>query len=136
MRTWTVVTGVLFGLLPLVAQAEPQPPTSIAYSSRDMQYIASEFFRQVRDCRSVSPGLPVGLPWTAKGSTTVRVELDLDGSVVGNPVVVKREGVDAADPAKAHQHAEMTRKAVLDCQPYSFPPHLYDIWKVIDFTEG
>ena len=67
--------------------------------------------------------------------TTVRAELNPDGTIKGTPQVIRQEGVTDSNRAQAELHKERAIKAVLLAAPYStFPAKFYEGWKVISPT--
>ena len=57
---------------------------------------------------------------------TIRIELNVDGSVVGTPSVM-----NSGDGPFFRAAADSARRAILRCQPYALPPAKYDTWREV-----
>ena len=63
--------------------------------------------------------------------TVLAWDLNPDGSLAGNPRVVRQEGITDANRAQAPRHAEQAIRAVKLAAPFSLPPEYYAAWKRI-----
>lgn len=82
----------------------------------------------VQKCWSV----PVGIRDDDQLKVVLEVNLALDGTVVGPPVLIEPE---SAESGEIRQAFEAARRALLRCEPYQLPPEKYESWKqvVIEF---
>jgi protein TonB len=64
--------------------------------------------------------------------TIVRFQLDRDGSLIGNPVVVSQGGITPSNEAQKGRHAEQAIRAVRLAAPFDLPQQFYDKWKTIN----
>lgn len=76
--------------------------------------------------------------WYApKGSeqmrTTVRFDLNRDGSLAGEPIVISQDGGNG-DADLAAEHARRARHAVIKAAPFNLPPEFYHAWKRVTLT--
>ena len=66
--------------------------------------------------------------------TVLAWDLNPDGTLNGNPRVVRQEGITDANRAQAQRHAEQAIRAVRLAAPFDLPPQYYSAWKrVSDF---
>jgi hypothetical protein len=65
---------------------------------------------------------------------TVRIALNLDGTLVANPDIVSHTGVTPANQSYARAFAESTRRAILRCAPYLLPQEDYRLWSEQELT--
>lgn len=63
--------------------------------------------------------------------TTVRFRLNKDGSLDGDPQVVRTTGQNAANSTQVKRHQEQAIRAVKLAAPFNLPEDLYNGWKVI-----
>lgn len=61
--------------------------------------------------------------------TVLAWDLNEDGSLAGNPRVVRQLGINAANRAQAARHAEQAIRAVQLAAPFNLPADYYDEWK-------
>lgn len=61
--------------------------------------------------------------------TVLAFNLNRDGSLAGNPRVVKQEGINPTNEAQAARHAEQAIRAVRLAAPFDLPDEFYDKWK-------
>jgi hypothetical protein len=71
-----------------------------------------------------NPGL--GLP-----AVKVRLELNLDGTLVRDPVIVPDQSSDTGS-AQFKAAAQSALRAVRTCAPFRLPAAQYDEWKVLE----
>lgn len=65
---------------------------------------------------------------------TVRIALNLDGTLVTNPEIVGHSGTTPANQGYARAFAESTRRAILRCAPYLLPQDDYRLWADQELT--
>lgn len=61
--------------------------------------------------------------------TILRWNLNSDGSLAGQPTVVRQEGITPANRPQAARHAEQAIRAVQLAAPFDLPEQYYDTWK-------
>lgn len=61
--------------------------------------------------------------------TVLAWDLNEDGSLAGNPRVVRQIGINDANRAQAARHAEQAIRAVQLAAPFNLPAEYYDKWK-------
>jgi outer membrane biosynthesis protein TonB len=87
----------------------------------------SAFAQRIRECWVIPPGAREG-----NITVKVRIQMNPDGSVAGDPQVMNGPGDFLFDTT-----ARSTVAAILGCQNYDFlPPEQYDVWKdlVLNFN--
>ena len=62
-------------------------------------------------------------------ATVLTWSLNRDGSLAGDPSVVRQEGITDANRPQARRHAEQAIRAVKLSAPFQLPPEYYDAWK-------
>ena len=85
------------------------------------------FVQRIRECWVIPPGAR-----EANITVKIRIQLNLDGSVIGEPEVMNGPGDFLFDTT-----ARSTKAAILQCQNYDFlPQDQYDVWKdlVLNFN--
>jgi periplasmic protein TonB len=63
--------------------------------------------------------------------TVLRFRLNPDGSLAGNPEVVRQSGVNATNETQKARHAEQAIRAVRLAAPFDLPEQFYDRWRVV-----
>lgn len=63
--------------------------------------------------------------------TILAFNLNQDGTLAGNPRVVRQEGINPTNQSQASRHAEQAIRAVRLAAPFELPPQFYDKWKRI-----
>jgi hypothetical protein len=61
--------------------------------------------------------------------TILSWDLNPDGSLAGNPRLVRQEGITDANRAQAARHVEQAIRAVRLAAPFNLPDELYPAWK-------
>ncbi|MDR2858176.1 MAG: hypothetical protein LBV50_10075 [Novosphingobium sp.] len=61
--------------------------------------------------------------------TILRWNLNRDGTLAGQPVVLRQEGITDANRPQAARHAEQAIRAVQLAAPFDLPAEYYDTWK-------
>jgi hypothetical protein len=121
----TAAMLILGGLQPAWADDPPQSRSSTPepgpppLTEAEIAGVAKE----VRLCWTLPPG-----PVEGSDIVHLRVDLAIDGSVMGRPQVTDTGRM--ADPA-FRALAETAISAVLRCQPYPLPRTKYQLWKVV-----
>jgi len=64
--------------------------------------------------------------------TIVAFDLNRDGTLAGQPVVVRQEGVNGSNRPQAGLHRENAIRAVKLAAPFQLPPEYYDAWKHVE----
>lgn len=106
------------------APAGPPPAATIGPAVRSA--LLGQIVRQIRP--KWQGRVPQGLE-TEKLVTILAWELNPDGSLAGNPELVRQEGVTAANSAQAQRHKEEAIRAVRLAAPFNLPADLYPAWK-------
>ncbi|PEQ11921.1 hypothetical protein B2G71_14135 [Novosphingobium sp. PC22D] len=63
--------------------------------------------------------------------TIVRFRLNRDGSLSGNPTIVRQTGVTPTNEAQKERHAEQAIRAVRLAAPFNLPEEFYEGWKTV-----
>lgn len=61
--------------------------------------------------------------------TVLSWDLNPDGTLAGEPRVVRQDGITDANRAQAKRHAEQAMRAVRLAAPFNLPPEYYSAWK-------
>ena len=85
--------------------------------------------RQLIPCWAPPVGL-AGVP-----AVRVRLELNLDGTRVSDPVIVPVQPGDTGS-AQFELAAQSALRAVRTCAPFRLPAARYDLWKVLEIKFG
>lgn len=64
--------------------------------------------------------------------TVVRFRLNEDGSLAGNPTVVRTEGQTAANSAQVGRHQEQAVRAVRLAAPFNLPAQYFSVWRSLE----
>lgn len=97
---------------------------------------AQAVLRQVRP--NWQGRVPQGLD-AEKLVSIIAVELNRDGTLAGEPVLVRQEGINDANRSQARRHGEEAIRAVKLSAPFRLPPEAYDGWKklpLLKFRKG
>jgi hypothetical protein len=100
-----------------------------AFGSAEAASLAQAIARQIKPHWSAPQGVDV-----EKLVTVVRFRLNPDGSLAGDPVVVRQTGVTPSNEAQKGRHAEQAIRAVRLAAPFDLPAQFYDHWKVVNST--
>lgn len=87
---------------------------------------AQAVLRQVRP--NWQGRVPQGLD-AEKLVSIISVELNRDGSIAGEPVLLRQEGINDSNRSQARRHGEEAIRAVKLSAPFRLPPDAYDGWK-------
>lgn len=66
--------------------------------------------------------------------TIVTVNLATDGSIIGQPRVVRQTGVTPSNEGQKQLHAENAIRAIKLAAPFKLPPDLYDAWQSLEIS--
>ncbi|MEM8986749.1 MAG: hypothetical protein AAGC95_08505 [Pseudomonadota bacterium] len=115
---------------PAAAQADtprPQAGLGLNLTLSEEDALRSAMYR----CWTV----PAGAPEPEKLVVRVRVKLNRDGSLQGQPEVLDRGRINASGDPYLRLAAESAQRAVLRCAPYNLPADKYDGgWEEITMT--
>lgn len=65
--------------------------------------------------------------------TVVRFRLNRDGSLRGNPEIVRQTGITESNRSQAGRHSEQAIRAVRLASPFRLPEAYYSGWRTIEF---
>lgn len=88
--------------------------------------IRQAIIRQLKPYWNPPAGLDVD-----KLVTTLRFHLNRDGSLAGDPQVVRTTGITAANRAQVARHQEQAIRAVRLAAPFHLPEQYYSAWSVV-----
>lgn len=88
--------------------------------------IAQAIIRQLRPHWNSPSGVDVD-----KLTTVVRFRLNRDGSLSGNPEVLRTTGDNAANQAQVARHQEQAIRAVRLAAPFNLPEQFYSGWSTV-----
>ncbi len=97
----------------------PRPKTS----QLEINELARAIQQQMSSCWRVEPGARDADEMVVE----IRVILNRDGSVRGQPLIIDRNRM-ASDPFY-RSAAENARRAILSCQPFELPIKRYEVWR-------
>ncbi|WP_225871691.1 energy transducer TonB [Qipengyuania atrilutea] len=66
--------------------------------------------------------------------STVRFNLNPDGSLAGRPTVVRQTGINDTNRAQASRHSEQAIRAVQLAAPFDLPEEYYSAWKRVTLS--
>jgi outer membrane biosynthesis protein TonB len=118
------------GLTAQPSRGTSQKPPATTIGAEVKSALAGELYRRLKPHWKSPTGADVD-----KLRTTVRAELNPDGSLKGTPRVVRQQGVTESNRVQAELHKERAIRAVTLAAPFkTFPEQYYDAWKVISPT--
>lgn len=100
--------------------------TATTFGPREQASLARAITRQLRPHWSAPQGADADLL-----VTTVRFNLAKDGSLIGEPRVIRQTGITDANAAQVSRHAEQAIRAVKLAAPFNLPVEFYDQWKTV-----
>lgn len=112
--TWAIIVVVIIFSIWL-SQVQP-PHSSVQLSPEEF----SRLRKSIQKCWNVPSGRPAP-------AVRVRVLLNLDGTLSGNPIVMNSEPNSAFRAA-----ADEAVRAIRQCQPYQMPPASFEAWKDVE----
>lgn len=95
-------------------------------SARQQASIDSEIVRQLKPHWNPPSGTEV-----EQLVTVVRFRLNRDGSLRGNPEVLRTNGVTASNRNQVNRHQEQAVRAVRLAAPFNLPERFYSGWSVV-----
>ena len=66
--------------------------------------------------------------------TVLAFDLGPDGSLAGEPRVVRQDGINDSNQPQAARHAEQAKRAVRLAAPFQLPSEYYAAWKHVNWT--
>lgn len=120
------LAGIARGLTDRPSNSRSTTPPAATAGPAVKASLAAELVRQLRPHWRSPSGADID-----QLRTTVRVRLARDGSLAGEPVILRQTGVTDSNRAQAAVHAERAIKAVKLAAPFNFPAEFYDAWKTI-----
>ncbi|MDG2002722.1 MAG: hypothetical protein P8J20_05260 [Novosphingobium sp.] len=97
-----------------------------AFGSREQASLENAISRQLRPHWIAPEGVDVELL-----VTTVRFRLAKDGSLTGEPRVLRQTGRTQANTNQLSRHAEQAVRAVKLAAPFNLPPQFYAQWRTV-----
>ena len=107
-------------------KGKAQTPPGPAITPELRVSFAQAVLRQVRP--NWQGRVPQGLD-AEKLVSVISVELNRDGSIAGEPQLLRQEGINDANRSQAKRHGEEAIRAVKLSAPFRLPPEAYDGWK-------
>jgi len=93
----------------------------------------SPAFRVVADQAKLCWIPPLGMRDTDDLEVSIKVTLNLDGSVRGEPAILNPQRItEGGEPVR--QFAASTQRAIVDCAPYNLPAEHYKKWQTVLLT--
>ena len=120
--------GLLEGLTDRPSNSKSTTPPAAKAGPQVQAALAAEIIRQIRPHWKPPSGAD-----SDKLRTTVRVRLNRDGSIAGEPRV-EQSGITASNRAQADLHRERAIRAVKLAAPFKLPAQYYDAWNLIEPT--
>jgi len=121
-RTATVPRATIAPKPSVVARATPRPVTD-----------DTPAFQVVADQAKLCWIPPLGMRDTDDIEVSIKVTLNLDGSLRGEPAILNPQRITEGGDS-ARQFAASTRRAIVDCAPYKLPAENYKKWQVVLLT--
>lgn len=106
------------------AKAAPGPPPAATIGPAVRSALAGAISRQLKPKWVAPQGAEAELL-----VTILSWDLNPDGSLAGNPRLVRQEGITDANRAQAARHVEQAIRAVRLAAPFNLPDELYPAWK-------
>lgn len=126
----------------LDAPARPRDPSAFAksieqaipqdarISPRAMATLEQAIRAQVAPCWNP----PTGGADVREMTVVLKIRLNRDGTVIGQPEFVSQTGQTAGNQAYARAFVESARRAVLRCTPLDLPDDLYRYWREFELN--
>lgn len=108
------------------AKAPPGPPPAATIGPAVRSALSGAISRQLKPKWVAPQGAEA-----ERLVTILTWDLNPDGSLAGNPRVVRQEGITDANRAQAARHAEQAIRAVRLAAPFNLPDEFYPAWKRI-----
>lgn len=125
VRASGALEGIIAGLKDSPSQGKATTPPAAKAGPAVQSALRAEVLRQIKPHWSPPSGAD-----SDKLRTTVQVQLDRSGAIVGQPRV-SQTGVTASNRAQADLHRERAIRAVRLAAPFKLPAQYYDAWKTI-----
>lgn len=125
VRASGALEGIVAGLKDQPSKGKATTPPAVKAGPAVQSALAAEVLRQIKPRWKPPSGAD-----SDKLRTTVQVQLDRDGAIVGQPRVTQT-GVTASNRAQADLHRERALRAVQLAAPFKLPAQYYDAWKTI-----
>jgi hypothetical protein len=90
-------------------------------------------FRVVADQAKLCWIPPLGMRDSDDIEVSIKVTLNLDGSVRGEPTILNPQRITEGGDS-ARQFAASTQRAIVDCAPYNLPADNYKKWQIVLLT--
>ena len=128
VRASGALDGIVAGLKDTPSKGKATTPPAAKAGPAVQSALAAEILRQIKPRWTPPSGAD-----SDKLRTTVRVQLDRNGAIVGQPRV-SQTGVTASNRAQAALHRERAIRAVQLAAPFKLPAQYYDAWQTIEPT--
>lgn len=128
IRASGALDGIVAGLKDQPSKGKATTPPAAKAGPAVQSALAAEILRQIKPRWKPPSGAD-----SEKLRTTVQVQLDRNGAIIGQPRV-SQTGVTAANRAQAELHRERAVRAVQLAAPFKLPAQFYDAWKNIEPT--
>ncbi|MGK6354777.1 TonB C-terminal domain-containing protein [Sphingomonas sp. DT-207] len=125
IRASGALDGIVAGLKDQPSKGKATTPPAVKAGPAVQSALAAEVLRQIKPRWKPPSGAD-----SDKLRTTVQVQLDRNGAIVGQPRVTQT-GVTASNRAQADLHRERALRAVQLAAPFKLPAQYYDAWKTI-----
>ena len=114
------------GIPGAVGKTPAQNPPAAAIGPAVRSALAGAISRQLKPKWVAPQGMEA-----EKLVTILAWDLNPDGTLAGNPRVVRQDGITDANRAQAQRHAEQAIRAVRLAAPFDLPAEYYTAWKRI-----
>ncbi|MBO9624725.1 MAG: TonB C-terminal domain-containing protein [Sphingomonas sp.] len=125
VRASGALEGIIAGLKDTPSESKATTPPAAKAGPAVQSALRAEVLRQIKPHWSPPSGAD-----SDKLRTTVQVQLDRSGAIVGQPRV-SQTGVTASNRVQADLHRERAIRAVRLAAPFKLPAQYYDAWKTI-----
>lgn len=113
----------------------PNPPSAARIDARALAGIRDAIRRQIQPCadKQVNPG-----PGANEIVTVLNLRLNRDGTLAGNPRMVRQNGVNPENQRYAQRVVDLGTAAFRACTPLKLPPEFYQTdnggWSNINYN--
>jgi outer membrane biosynthesis protein TonB len=105
-------------------------PKGARISPRQVATLEQAIRAQIAPCWNP----PLGGADVAEMTVVLRIRLNRDGTVDGQPLFVSQTGATAGNQAYARAFVETAKRAVLRCAPLQLPADLYGYWQEFELN--
>ena len=105
-------------------------PRGAKISPRQVATLEQAIRSQIAPCWNP----PIGGADVTQMTAVLRIRLNRDGTVFGNPEFVSQTGATVGNQAYARAFVETARRAVLRCAPLELPADLYSYWREFELN--